>query len=63
MRQQFKAAQPLAEALLKQLKGVEGLRGPLSSALWDDADAVAAYTGDKLACVIFPTADTMDRRV
>lgn len=59
IRQQFKAASPMVERLLRQLKTVPGLEGPLSAKILDDADAVGAWTGDNLALVLFPTAETL----
>lgn len=61
IRQQFKAASPLVEGLLKQLKALDGLQGPLGAEIWDQGDAVAAWSGERLAAVVFPTADSMDR--
>ena len=59
IRQQFKAAQPLVEDLLVQMKTVQGLEGPLKARIIDDADAVGAWTGEKLALILFPTAETV----
>ncbi|WIA29393.1 hypothetical protein OEZ86_011897 [Tetradesmus obliquus] len=59
IRQQFKAAAPLVEGILKQLKQKEGLQGPLGVDIWDQGDAVGAWSGDNLAGVLFPTADTI----
>lgn len=59
IRQQFKAAQPMVEELLKELKKLPGLEGRLSSRIIDDGDAVAAWEGDKLAAVLFPTGETL----
>lgn len=39
IRQQFKAAQPLVEGILRRLKLVDGLTGPLDASMWDDGDA------------------------
>eukprot|EP00877_Chromochloris_zofingiensis_P011974 jgi/Chrzof1/702/Cz01g25120.t1 len=61
IRQQFKAALPLIEGLLKQLKKVEGLQGPLNAEIWDQGDAVGAWYGDKLGAVLFPTASTLNK--
>eukprot|EP00878_Enallax_costatus_P004249 GHUV01004479.1.p1 GENE.GHUV01004479.1~~GHUV01004479.1.p1 ORF type:complete len:280 (+),score=96.82 GHUV01004479.1:219-1058(+) len=61
IRQQFKAAAPLVESVLKQLKAKAGLQGPLGVEIWDQGDAVGAWTGDKLAAVLFPTADTIKK--
>lgn len=38
IRQQFKAAAPLVEAILKQLKQKEGLQGPLDVDIWDQVN-------------------------
>eukprot|EP00775_Hariotina_reticulata_P010382 gene10382-10540_t len=59
IRQQFKAAAPLVEAILRQLKTRQGLQGPLNVDIWDQGDAVGAWFGDNLAAVLFPTADTL----
>lgn len=61
IRQQFKAAAPLVEQILRALKQVEGLKGPLEAQVWDDGDAVGAWTGENLAAVLFPTAPTLER--
>ncbi|KAG2447762.1 hypothetical protein HYH02_007220 [Chlamydomonas schloesseri] len=61
IRQQFKAAQPMVESILRTVKQVEGLQGPLAANIWDQGDAVGAWTGKNLACVLFPTASTLDR--
>jgi hypothetical protein len=50
IRQQFKAAAPLVEALLRALKQVEGLKGPLSAEIWDDGDAGACARCCAYAC-------------
>lgn len=61
IRQQFRAAQPLVEGLLRRLKLLEGLQGPLDGQTWDQGDACAAYVGANLAAVVFPTAAVMDK--
>lgn len=61
IRQQFKAAQPMVESILRAVKQAEGLQGPLAANIWDQGDAVGAWTGKNLACVLFPTAATLDR--
>lgn len=61
IRQQFKSAQPLVESILKTVKKVEGLQGPLAAEIWDQGDAVAAWTSPRMAAVLFPTAATMNR--
>jgi hypothetical protein len=61
IRQQFKAATPMIERMLRQLKKLPGLEGPLSATLLDDADAVGAWVGENLALVVFPTAETLNK--
>ncbi|KAG1679170.1 hypothetical protein FOA52_000526 [Chlamydomonas sp. UWO 241] len=61
IRQQFKAAQPLVEQILRRVKRADGLQGTLVPEIWDDGDACACWTGEKLACVLFPNAASMDR--
>lgn len=59
IRQQFKAAQPMVEDILVQLKNLPGLEGPLSAKIIDDADAVGAWSGENVSLVLFPTAETI----
>lgn len=59
IRQQFKAASPMVEELLRGLKQLPGLEGPLSAKVIDDGDAVAAWEGPRLAAVLFPTGETL----
>jgi hypothetical protein len=59
IRQQFKAAQPMVEDILVQLKSIPELQGPLDARIVDDADAVGAWQGEKLSLVLFPTAETL----
>lgn len=61
IRQQWRVAQPLVETILRTIKKTDGLIGPLSAEIWDQGDAVAAWTGEKLAAVLFPTASSMDQ--
>ncbi|PNH01740.1 hypothetical protein TSOC_012349 [Tetrabaena socialis] len=61
IRQQFKAAQPMVESILRAIKQTEGLQGPLAANIWDQGDAVGAWTGKNLACVLFPTASVLDK--
>lgn len=49
----------MVEELLKSLKKLPGLEGPLSARILDDGDAVAAWEGARLACVLFPTGETL----
>lgn len=59
IRQQFKAAQPMVESLLRSLKQDQALQGSLSSSILDQGDAVGAWIGPKLAAILFPTAETL----
>lgn len=49
----------MVEELLRGLKQLPGLEGPLVARILDDGDAVAAWEGGKLAAVLFPTAETL----
>ncbi len=49
----------MVEELLRELKKLPGLEGPLSARILDDGDAVAAWEGRQLAAVLFPTAETL----
>lgn len=49
----------MVEELLKALKALPGLEGPLSARILDDGDAVAAWEGARLAAVLFPTGETL----
>ena len=59
IRQQFKAALPLIEGVLKGLRQASGLQGGLNSEIWDQGDAIGAWMGAMLAAVIFPTPDVL----
>lgn len=59
IRQQFKAAQPMVEQLLKGLRALPGLGGGLGARILDDGDAVAAWEGTALAAVLFPTGESL----
>ncbi|CAD7700526.1 unnamed protein product [Ostreobium quekettii] len=59
IRQQLQAAAPMAEGILNGLRRVGGLEGRLDAEILDDADCVAAWTGQNLAAVLFPTADIL----
>lgn len=49
----------MVEAVLKGLKALPELQGPLQASIWDQGDAVGAWVGDKLLAIVFPTAETM----
>jgi hypothetical protein len=51
----------MVEAILKQLKQIDGLQGPLAAEIWDQGDAVGAWYGSKLGAVVFPNANTLPR--
>ncbi|CAL5219287.1 g1091 [Coccomyxa viridis] len=63
IRQQFKAASPMVEGLLKGLKKEDQLQGPLSSKVLDQGDAVGAWfgkdQGGPLAAILFATSETL----
>jgi hypothetical protein len=59
IRQQFKAAMPMVESILRTVKQLEGLRGPLKSEIWDQGDGFACWKGSNIAAVLFPTAATI----
>ena len=69
IRQQFKAAKPMVERMLEAIRkqaGEDDDGGPFfreapRPTLWDDADAVCCYDSPKLACVVFPTPETLKR--
>ena len=61
IRQQWRVAQPIVESILRVIKTADGLQGPLSADIWDQGDAVGAWSGKSLAAVLFPTADSMDQ--
>ena len=63
LRQQFKAAVPLVERILKHLKQQPGLEGPLKPEIIDDADAVGAWSGDSLVLILFPNPETLMNQV
>lgn len=49
----------MVESIIKGLKGVAELQGPLQASIWDQGDAVGAWMGDKLVAVVFPTPETL----
>ena len=49
----------MVESIIKGLKGVAELQGPLQASIWDQGDAVGAWIGDKLVAVVFPTPETL----
>lgn len=59
IRQQFKAARPMVEDVLVQLKALPELSGPLDARIVDDADAVGEWAGSNLSLMLFPTAETI----
>lgn len=58
IRQQFKAATPLVEQLLRRVKQLPGLEGPLNAEVLDEGDAVGAWTSKNIATILFPTPGT-----
>ena len=49
----------MVEAILKGLKALPDLQGPLQASIWDQGDAVGAWLGKKLVAVVFPTPETL----
>jgi len=59
IRQQFRAVLPMVEGLLLRLKRTSGLEGRITAELIDESDCVGAWQSEKLAAVVFPTADSL----
>ena len=59
IKQQFRAALPMIESLLLILKNVDGLEGRITAEFLDEVDCIGAWQSEKLAAVVFPTADTI----
>jgi hypothetical protein len=59
IRQQFRAALPMIESLLLRIKRAEGLEGRITAEWVDEGDCVGAWQSEKLAAVVFPTADSL----
>lgn len=59
IRQQFRAALPMIESLLLRLKRAEGLEGRITAEWLDEGDCAGAWQSERLAAVVFPTADTL----
>lgn len=51
----------MVESIIKGLKGVAELQGPLQASIWDQGDAVGAWIGDRLVAVVFPTPETLPK--
>ncbi|KAL3136401.1 hypothetical protein ABBQ38_005658 [Trebouxia sp. C0009 RCD-2024] len=62
IRQQAQVAIPtLIEPLLRQLKQQEALQGRMTAEWMDESDCVGAWQNERLAAVVFPTADTLSQ--
>lgn len=59
IKQQFRVALPMVESLLLILKDVDGLQGRITAEFLDETDCVGAWQSEKLAAVLFPTAETI----
>ena len=59
IKQQFRVALPMVEALLLSLKSVQGLEGRITAEFLDETDCVGAWQSEKLSAVLFPTAETI----
>eukprot|EP00471_Norrisiella_sphaerica_P000426 CAMPEP_0184487956 /NCGR_PEP_ID=MMETSP0113_2-20130426/10436_1 /TAXON_ID=91329 /ORGANISM="Norrisiella sphaerica, Strain BC52" /LENGTH=239 /DNA_ID=CAMNT_0026870399 /DNA_START=383 /DNA_END=1102 /DNA_ORIENTATION=- len=60
IRQQFKAASPMCESILRNLRRELGFAGTFTPTILDDGDATAAWESEKITAILFPTAETMD---
>lgn len=61
IRQQFKAALPMVESILKAVKATTGLEGRLQAEILDQGDAVGVWYNDKILAALFPTAETLNK--
>lgn len=59
VRQQFKAAAPMVEDILRNTTDVMA-KGGCKTEILDDADAIGLWDGKAIATVLFPTADVVD---
>eukprot|EP01025_Chloroclados_australasicus_P004398 TRINITY_DN11077_c0_g1_i7.p1 TRINITY_DN11077_c0_g1~~TRINITY_DN11077_c0_g1_i7.p1 ORF type:complete len:285 (+),score=34.14 TRINITY_DN11077_c0_g1_i7:95-949(+) len=59
IRQQFQAAQPLVEEILKGIKELDEFSAQLKGQILDDGDAVGAWQNDNIGLILFPTAETL----
>lgn len=59
IRQQFRVALPMVEELLLKLKQAEGLEGRITAEWLDEGDCVGAWQSERLAAVLFPSADAL----
>eukprot|EP00963_Diacronema_lutheri_P010348 scaffold1019_cov338-Pavlova_lutheri.AAC.25 len=61
IKQQFRAAQPMVEGILKELKKDEGLSGSLAVDVLDEVDAVGVWCNETMLAVLFPTAEVLQK--
>jgi hypothetical protein len=59
IRQQFKAAVPLVEQILKEVKAMDGFGGKMDARILDQGDAVGLWENEAFGAVIFPTAESL----
>ena len=59
IQQQFRVALPMIESLLMQLKSTPGLEGRITAEFLDETDCVGLWQSERLAAVVFPTAETI----
>ena len=59
IQQQFRVALPMIESLLMQLKSTAGLEGRITAEFLDETDCVGLWQGERLAAVVFPTAESI----
>ena len=61
IRQQFKAAVPMIETMLKTLRADLEMGGKLNVKVLDQGDAVGTWYNEDLFVVIFPTGETLPK--
>lgn len=61
IKQQFRAAQPMVEGILKELKKDDGLMGSLDVDILDEVDAVGVWCSENILAVLFPTAEVLQK--
>lgn len=59
IQQQFRVALPMIESLLMQLKSTAGLEGRITAEFLDETDCVGLWQSERLAAVVFPTAESI----
>eukprot|EP00467_Chlorarachnion_reptans_P010296 CAMPEP_0114510412 /NCGR_PEP_ID=MMETSP0109-20121206/13773_1 /TAXON_ID=29199 /ORGANISM="Chlorarachnion reptans, Strain CCCM449" /LENGTH=249 /DNA_ID=CAMNT_0001689717 /DNA_START=488 /DNA_END=1237 /DNA_ORIENTATION=- len=60
IRQQFKAASPMCESILKGLRAHLRFAGGFSPKILDEGDATVAWESEMVTAILFPTAESID---